>query len=120
MKWSIVAASADGEWLQISKNADDYANLLKKNIRFVVTPQSVRDAQLSAWDKVIADESKDNPDFVAILKSQKAWAERIFPWADTINIPTPDAPSFAPGTGIFFSASVVADSDTGRESQCVM
>jgi len=94
MKWSIVAASADGEWLQIAKNSDDYAKLLARGIKFVKTPQSVRDAQLKAWDKVIADESKDNPDFVAILKSQKAWADKIFPWADTVNIRTPDPTSF--------------------------
>jgi TRAP-type mannitol/chloroaromatic compound transport system substrate-binding protein len=94
MKWSVIAASADGEWIQIAKNIDDYANLLKKGIKFVVTPQSVRDNQLKAWDKVIADESKDNPDFVAILKSQKAWAEKVFPWANTVNIRTPDPVSY--------------------------
>jgi hypothetical protein len=32
---------------------------------------------------------------VAILKSQKAWAERVFPWANDINIRTPDPVSFA-------------------------
>jgi TRAP-type mannitol/chloroaromatic compound transport system substrate-binding protein len=94
MKWSIIAASADGEWLQMAKNSEDYAKLLARGIKFIKTPQSVRDAQLAAWDKVIADESKDNPDFVAILKSQKAWADRIFPWADTVNIRTPDPASF--------------------------
>ncbi|HEV8228623.1 MAG TPA: TRAP transporter substrate-binding protein [Candidatus Limnocylindria bacterium] len=94
MRWSTVAASADGEWLQLAKNSEDYAKLLSRGIKFIKTPQSVRDAQLKAWDKVIADESKDNPEFVAILKSQRAWAERIFPWADTINIRTPDPVSY--------------------------
>ena len=93
-KWSTVAASADGEWVQMAKNSTDYADLIKKGIKFIKTPQSVRDNQLKAWDTVIAAESKDNPDFVAILKSQKAWAERIFPWADTVNIRTPDPVSF--------------------------
>jgi TRAP-type mannitol/chloroaromatic compound transport system substrate-binding protein len=54
----------------------------------------VRDAQLKAWDTVIAAESANNPEFVKILDSQKAWAQRIFPWADTVNIPTPDATSY--------------------------
>jgi TRAP-type mannitol/chloroaromatic compound transport system substrate-binding protein len=94
MKWSIVAASADGEWIQMAKNSEDYAKLLARSIKFIKTPQSVRDNQLAAWDKVIADESKDNPDFVAILKSQKAWADRVFPWADTINLKLPDQLSF--------------------------
>jgi TRAP-type mannitol/chloroaromatic compound transport system substrate-binding protein len=95
MRWSTVAASADGEWLQLFKNSDDYAKLVARGIKFIVAPQSVRDNQLKAWDSVIAAESKDNPDFVAILKSQKAWAERIFPWADTVNIRTPDPVSYA-------------------------
>jgi len=95
MRWSTVAASADGEWLQMAKNSEDYAKLVARGIKFIVAPQSVRDNQLKAWESVIAAESKDNPDFVAILKSQRAWAERIFPWADTINIRTPDPVSYA-------------------------
>ena len=58
MKWSIIAASADGEWNQMAKNADDYAKLLARGIKFIVTPQSVRDNQLKAWDTVNAAESK--------------------------------------------------------------
>jgi len=74
MRWSTIAASADSEWLQMAKNSEDYAALLKKGKKIIRTPQSVLDAQLKAWDTVIADKSKDNPEFVAILKSQKAWA----------------------------------------------
>src|SRR6185503_1096349 len=94
MKYSAWAESANGEWKQMFKNSDDYAKLLAKGISIKKTPQSVLDAQLRAWDTVIANESKDNPDFVAILNSQKAWAQRIFPWADAVNIPTPDAVSY--------------------------
>ncbi len=94
MKWSIIGASADGEWIQMSKNADDYKTLLGRGIKFIKTPQSVRDNQLKAWDSVIAAESKDNPEFVAILKSQRAWAEKVFPWADTINLRIPDQTSY--------------------------
>jgi len=94
VKYSVYAASANGEWLQMARNSEDYQKLLARNIRIIKTPQSVRDAQLRAWDKVIADESKDNPEFVKILDSQKKWAQRIFPWADTVNIRTPDQVSF--------------------------
>ena len=78
----------------MAKNSDDYAKLLQKGIQIVKTPQSVLDAQLRAWDQVIATESANNPDFVAILNSQKAWAQKVFPWADAINIPTPDPVSY--------------------------
>lgn len=78
----------------MDKNSKDYAALAGKGVKIVKTPQSVLDAQLRAWDTVIASESKDNPDFVAILNSQKAWAQRIFAWSDAINIPTPDPVSY--------------------------
>ena len=94
MKYGAWAESANGEWKQMFKNSDDFAKLIARGINIQQTPQSVLDAQLRAWDTVIANESKDNPDFVALLDSQKKWAQRIFPWADKINIPTPDAVSY--------------------------
>ena len=94
MKYAAWAESANGEWKQMAKNSDDYAKLLAKGIKIVKTPQSVLDAQLKAWDTVVANESKDNPDFVAILNSQKAWAQKIFPWSDAVTIRTPDATSY--------------------------
>src|SRR5207249_4123353 len=90
MKYAAFAESANGEWKMMDRNSQDYAKLLARGIKIIKTPQSVLDAQLRAWDDVNTKESKDNPDYLAILKSQKAWAERIFPWADAINIPTPD------------------------------
>jgi TRAP-type mannitol/chloroaromatic compound transport system substrate-binding protein len=95
MKYAAFAESADGEWKQMDQNSKDYAALRSKGVTVVKTPQSVLDAQLRAWDAVIKDKSNGNPEFVEILKSQVAWAERVFPWANDINIPTPDPASFA-------------------------
>ncbi|MEO8633497.1 MAG: TRAP transporter substrate-binding protein [Chloroflexota bacterium] len=94
MKYAAWAESANGEWKFMDKNSKDYAALAGKGVRVFKTPTSVLEAQLKAWDTVVADESKNNPDFVAILDSQKAWAQRIFKWADDINIPTPDPVSY--------------------------
>ncbi len=94
MKYAAFAESADGEWRQISKNSDDYKKLLDRGIKIIPTPQSVLDAQLRAWNTVIEKESKDNADFVAILNSQKAWAQKVYPWADAITIRTPDKTSY--------------------------
>jgi len=94
MKYAAWAESANGEWKQMFKNSDDYQKLLAKGIKIIKTPQSVLDAQLKAWDTVIVNESKDNPDFVAILNSQKAWAQRIYPWSDAVTIRTPDRVSY--------------------------
>ncbi len=94
MKWSLVAAASDGEWVMQDQNSKDFKTLVDKGIKFIVTPQSVRDAQLKAWDDVIKNESANNPDFVAVLKSQKAWAERIYAWSSVIDIKTPDQVSY--------------------------
>jgi TRAP-type mannitol/chloroaromatic compound transport system substrate-binding protein len=95
MKYAAWAESANGEWKFMDKNSTDYAKLKARGIQIVQTPQSVLDAQLKAWETVNATESKDNPDYKAILDSQKKWAERVFPWANDINIPTPDPVSYA-------------------------
>lgn len=95
MKYAAWAESANGEWKFMDKNSTDYQKLIAKGIQIIKTPQSVLDAQLKAWETVNATESKDNADYKAIIDSQKKWAERIFPWADTINIPTPDPVSYA-------------------------
>ena len=94
MKYAAWAESSNGEWKFMDKNSKDYAALKTKGVQIFKTPQSVLDAQLRAWDTVIAQESANNPDFVAILDSQKAWARRVFEWSDTINIPTPDPVSY--------------------------
>lgn len=94
MKYAAWAESAQGEWKFMNRNSKDYAALKTKGVSIVKTPQSVLDAQLKAWDTVIQTESANNPEFVKILDSQKEWAQRVFPWADDINIPTPDPASF--------------------------
>src|SRR3990170_5763073 len=63
MKYAAWAESANGEWKFMDKNSKDYAALAAKGVTIVKTPQSVLDAQLRAWDTVVADESKNNPDF---------------------------------------------------------
>lgn len=40
------------------------------------TPRPVLEAQLKAWDTVIANLSKENAMFAKIIESQKAWAKR--------------------------------------------
>ena len=94
MKYAAYAESANGEWKMMDKNSTDYKKLLDRGIKIIKTPQSVLDAQLEAWKNVVAKESGSNPDFAAIIESQRTWAQRIFPWADAINIPVPDRASY--------------------------
>ena len=94
MKYAAWAESANGEWKFFDLNSKDYADLVGKGIQFIVAPDSVKDAQMNAWKKTIADESASNPDFAAIIASQRQWAQRIFPWASTVNLAIPDVRSY--------------------------
>ena len=40
------------------------------------TPDSVLQAQLAAWDKVLAAQSAE-PFFAKVVESQKAWVKRV-------------------------------------------
>ncbi len=58
----------------------DFVELQVKNgVKFIQTPKDVLQAQLVAWDKVIAEKSKD-PFFAKVLGSQRKWAERVVGW----------------------------------------
>jgi TRAP-type mannitol/chloroaromatic compound transport system substrate-binding protein len=94
VKWATIASSAWGNWKQIAKNPDDMTKIQQKGVKIIKTPQSVLDAQLKTWDSIIATESKDNPEFVKVLESQKKWAQKVFPWKSLFEIPTPDPVSY--------------------------
>ena len=94
MKYAAWAESANGEWKFFDKNSTDYQKLLARGVRFIPQPQTVSDAQMEAWKKIVADESANNPDFAAIVASQRQWAQRIFPWFDTMNIRFTDQLSY--------------------------
>jgi len=94
MKYAAWAESANGEWKFFDKNSKDYNELLGRGVKFIPQPDSVSQAQMAGWKKIVADESKDNPDFAAIVKSQQQWAQRIFPWYDTLNIRFTDKLSY--------------------------
>ena len=78
--YAVQAASADMSWKAIQRNSQDYIELKKQGIKFYKTPDAILRAQLEAWDKVIEKKSKDNPLFVKVLASQKAFAERASQW----------------------------------------
>ena len=55
-------------------------------LNVIKTPDSILEAQLKAWDKVI--EANKDPFFVKVLNSQKAWAKRVSPYFLTNNLTT--------------------------------
>lgn len=46
----------------------------------------ILDAQLKAWDTVIAKRSAGNPLFAKVVASQKAWARRIMHWHNNVQV----------------------------------
>ncbi len=76
IKYSAQAASADMSWKQQERYSKDLQALKDAGVKVIPTPKVVLEAQLAAWDKVIANASAD-PFFKKVIDSQKAWAQRV-------------------------------------------
>jgi TRAP-type mannitol/chloroaromatic compound transport system substrate-binding protein len=76
LQYAAEASSADMSWKAMDRYSKDLAVLREAGVQIVKTPDSVLDAQLAAWDKVIAKQSED-PFFAKVIESQKAWAQRV-------------------------------------------
>ncbi len=83
------ASSADMSWKAIDRYSTDYQEMQsKQGVKFFKTPKEILQAQLKAWDKVVAGKSKENPFFAKVIDSQKKFAARAVKWAqDTIVSP---------------------------------
>jgi TRAP-type mannitol/chloroaromatic compound transport system substrate-binding protein len=78
---AVSAASQELTWKAIDRYSKDYVELqTKDNVKFYKTPDSVLQAQLDLYDKIVEKKSADNPLFVEIVNSQKAFAERAVKW----------------------------------------
>jgi TRAP-type mannitol/chloroaromatic compound transport system substrate-binding protein len=90
IRYAAQASSADMSWKAIDRYSQDYIGLKTKDgVKFYKTPESILQAQLKAWDAVIAKKSAENPFFAKVVESQRKWAERTVAWSeDTIVTPT--------------------------------
>ena len=87
IKYAAMAESADMTWKFYDRNSADMVELEeKRGVKFVTTSKAVLEAQLKAWDKIIADESANNPFFAKVIQSQRAWAARTVPWRQKIMV----------------------------------
>ncbi len=93
-RFAAYAASSDMTWMFMDRNSKDYAGIKNKGVKIIRTPENVRQAQLKAWQDIIDKDSATNPEFKAVIASQKEWAQRVVPWQADINIPTPDVNAF--------------------------
>ncbi len=81
------AASADMQWKSMHRMSQDFLELRSnQKVNTYRTPRPILDAQLKAWDKVIAKYSAENPLFAKIVASQKAWAKRVMYWHNEVQV----------------------------------
>lgn len=77
LRYAAEAASSDMSWKAQDRYSKDLIALQKEyGVKVHRTPQSIMDAQLEAWDKVLPRFMKD-PYFAKVVASQKAWAKRV-------------------------------------------
>jgi TRAP-type mannitol/chloroaromatic compound transport system substrate-binding protein len=78
---AVDAASADLAWKAIDRYSQDYIELQTKDkVRFYKTPDSILQAQLTAYDAAAAKKGEGNAIFKEIEASQRAFAERAVKW----------------------------------------
>jgi len=77
LKYAVEAASADMSWKWQKRYPEDLAKLEKAGVKVYETPNSVLEAQLAAWDRLLPRLSKENPFFGKVIESQKAWAKTV-------------------------------------------
>jgi TRAP-type mannitol/chloroaromatic compound transport system substrate-binding protein len=72
------ASSAQMTWRTLDVYSKAYEEMRdKRGVKFVETPKDILEAQLSGWDKLIEQKSKENPFFAKVLESQKAFMKRV-------------------------------------------
>jgi TRAP-type mannitol/chloroaromatic compound transport system substrate-binding protein len=76
IKYAAESSSADMSWKAMDRYATDLEAIKAAGVNVHRTPDSVLQAQLAAWDQVLAAQSAD-PFFAKVVESQKAFAKRV-------------------------------------------
>jgi TRAP-type mannitol/chloroaromatic compound transport system substrate-binding protein len=77
LQYAAEATSSANEWLAMRQYSDDLQDLInKEKVNVLRTPQSVFDAQIKAWDGLIATLGAD-PFMKKVMDSQKAWVRKV-------------------------------------------
>ncbi len=79
LRHAALAASTDQLGIAYDRYPKSLEEIRKRGINVVKTSESVLDAQLAAWDRVIAAWSRDSF-FARVIASQKAWVKRTAPY----------------------------------------
>jgi TRAP-type mannitol/chloroaromatic compound transport system substrate-binding protein len=85
LRQAAYASSADMSWKALDRYSKDLEELKKRGVTVYRTPDAVLEAQLKAWDAVLAVQTKE-PLFAKILESQKAWVKRTVAYESLNNV----------------------------------
>ena len=87
LKYVPHAAHSDMLWKSMHRMSQDFIDLqIKDKVKVYRTPKPILDAQLKAWDTVVAKHSAENPLFAKVIASQKAWAKRVMFWHNNVQV----------------------------------
>ena len=88
LKHASEAESANFYWNNTKRYADDLVKLRdEQGVNVYRTPDSVMQAQLNAWDKVVDRISGEDEFFAKVIESQKAYAKNVMNY---LNLNQPD------------------------------
>jgi TRAP-type mannitol/chloroaromatic compound transport system substrate-binding protein len=77
LQYGAEAVSSANEWKAFDYYSKDLVELREKDkVNVLRTPKDVFDAQMKAWDGLIAQLGQD-PFMKKVMDSQKAWAKRV-------------------------------------------
>jgi len=85
LRYAAFAATADQFAMAHDRYSKDFEEVKKRGVNIMKTPDAILEAQLAAWDKVIAEQSKE-PFFKKVIDSQKAWVKRTAAYVDANNL----------------------------------
>ncbi len=85
LRHAALASSTDQLGMAYERYPKDLDEIKKRGVDVVQTSESVLNAQLAAWDRLIALYSKE-PFFAKVIASQKAWVKRSQPYLQANNL----------------------------------
>lgn len=85
LRYASHASSSEQICKAYDRYSKDLEEIKKRGVNVVKTSQSVLDAQIAAWQRVIVEQSKE-PFFAKVIESQKAWNKRVFAYTSVNNL----------------------------------
>lgn len=85
LRHAVLSASSDQLWQAHARYAKDFDEIGKQGVNVVKAGAKLLEDQLAAWDRVIAERSKE-AFFAKVIASQKAWVKRTGPYQQASNL----------------------------------